>query len=678
MVGFAAGLAALVSTALGAGPATALPTPAETFGPMVTSAWANYTDVPPATVKVGSTYYAIISQGGGTWQRYTGSSIDGLAFSNNADYSSFPRPHSDDAYWMSDIWVNPSDGYWYGVVHAEYNYNSSGHTRRILLAKSTDQGSTWSDQGDIVTPDSSFSPPVSGASDYGDGDQRLVIDTSGGYFYVFYWAGYYTSSALTVRINVARCPISSGMAPGCWTKWNSGSFSQSGLGGHDGQIMSFTGQFVPTTPTGEFNYNDVPLFTYDSYLGEFIAMGHDWMSTATNLGTESWTNPVELTGGTSTDHCWYMWALDSSTGSKYSVGQSFRYYGTGTGCNFQGQYQTVTLGADPTSVNTWYASNGFTQNPWRYEYTTTGSTFSPMSYNVGSAQWVGSEPYCTVFASNQQHPGSAGCRSARTWQAPYAANVTIGASGSISVAAGCSGNTAGVNLQIMKNGTQIWPSSGSQNIPNGNSYTFPSGVTTNVAAGDKLEFVDANSGSVNYCDATTWNQTVTVTGTSTGWTASNGFTQAWDQWRYEYTTNNGASYSPMSYDQAGGKWTGSEAYCTIFSPHEQHPGSAGCQSARTWQAPYAGTATIGSNGSIQVAPGCSGNTAGVNIRIFKNGTQIWPSSGSQNITNGSSYTFPTGVTTSVAAGDKLEFVDSNAGSVNYCDGTAWDPQVTVS
>ncbi len=65
-----------------------------------------------------------------------------------------------------------------------------------------------------------------------------------------------------------------------------------------------------------------------------------------------------------------------------------------------------------------------------------------------------------------------------------------------------------MNIRILKNGSQVWPSSGTQNIANGASYTFLSGVTVPVNANDQLQFVVAHAGSTNYCDTTYWDQTV--------------------------------------------------------------------------------------------------------------------------------------------------------------------------
>jgi hypothetical protein len=61
--------------------------------------------------------------------------------------------------------------------------------------------------------------------------------------------------------------------------------------------------------------------------------------------------------------------------------------------------------------------------------------------------------------------------------------------------------------------------------------------------------------------------------------------------------------------------------------------------------------------------------------VFRNGTQTWPASGSQNVPNGGPFAFPS-TQVGVNAGDDIEFVTSDAGSTNYCDGTTWDPSVS--
>lgn len=88
--------------------------------------------------------------------------------------------------------------------------------------------------------------------------------------------------------------------------------------------------------------------------------------------------------------------------------------------------------------------------------------------------------------------------------------MTVSANGVLSVAASCGGNTSGVQVRVLKNGTQIWPATGWQVIPNGGLYSFPSGITATVASGDVLRFVVQHVGNVNYCDSTTWDPIVTL------------------------------------------------------------------------------------------------------------------------------------------------------------------------
>ena len=90
----------------------------------------------------------------------------------------------------------------------------------------------------------------------------------------------------------------------------------------------------------------------------------------------------------------------------------------------------------------------------------------------------------------------------------------LGSNGPITVSASCSSNP-GVNIRILKNGSQIWPSSGWQSLGHGSSYTF-SGVLISINTGDQIQFVVAPTGSDSYCDTTTWDQTVSYSTAS--WT----------------------------------------------------------------------------------------------------------------------------------------------------------------
>ena len=694
-------LAALTTGLARAGAAPSNPA-AETVGPMVTTPWLDDADITPAIVNDGGEYYAIVSDGNYVWHRWAGTSIDAMSELGIADYSSVRQQqegvNKDDREWLSDIWIDPSTGVWYGFVHVEYDYTSTtagaqiGHTRRVVLARSTDQGATWQIVSDILTQGPLPSSAPAGAVEFGDGDQRLVVDSTNGYLYLFYTTGYYlptqtwSSGNPVTWISVARCPMADIATPSCWVKW-SGSFTPGtpGLGGAD----------VPasTSPMrgGLTAASSIPMFTHDIASGEFVAIGNGAISKATDLGAENWTVPTAITGALSTDRCWYLWAFDPATGSRYAVGQAFRSYGAGAGCDSTARYQQINLGSGPAPETATSGSGLSSQDPWIYEYSAGHSSasapvsFSPMTYVPARGWWQGSEEYCTVYSSDEQEPGTpGGCDAARTWRAPAAMTVTLGSSGPVTVRPCQASCGSGVELQIFRNGTQIWPAAGQPAVivPNGGSYTFPDLTGISVNAGDDIEFLTSAVGADNYYDNTTWNQTVSEAGQSSD-------SYAPSPWRFQYTTNlsaNPVEFSPMSYHALTTAWTAPSPYawCWVFDSDLQSPGAPGsCADARTWRAPYSGTVTLGADGPISVAggaanPQCGGNTAGVNLHIFHNGRQIWPPFASVNVPNGGYYNFPGLTGVSVSAGDDIEFVVTASGSVSYCDQTTWNPTVNGS
>ncbi|HLG76948.1 MAG TPA: hypothetical protein VKX46_11080, partial [Ktedonobacteraceae bacterium] len=165
----------------------------------------NNVDINPGIFHDGSDLWMLYSDGY-NWHRWKGTTMDNLVEQSNGSCgysacldSSFNQPYGDDRYWIGGTWVDTSTSphTWYATVHVEFKYNSlnSGqgnlgydHFRRIQLATSTDNGATWHDQGDILTSDNSYTMSDYGNYfDFGTGDQTLYVDTTGGYFYVFYW-----------------------------------------------------------------------------------------------------------------------------------------------------------------------------------------------------------------------------------------------------------------------------------------------------------------------------------------------------------------------------------------------------------------------------------------------------------------------------------------------------------
>ncbi|MEV7179658.1 RICIN domain-containing protein [Kitasatospora sp. NPDC093679] len=292
---------------------------------------------------------------------------------------------------LAGVWVDPDTGDWYGLVHNEFTPQPFGdglHFDAIDYAVSTDQGRTWTIRDHVIT-----SPYSTARGDttafphqtysYGDGDQRLFVDTASGYFYVFYgsrvvdksggWKAFYE--------HAARAPLSAKMAPGSWQKWYDGAWSQPGVGGRESNM-------VPVGPSGTTGYTPVtgeydpantgtaaqqiaagtmpatsPLFvmdvTWNAHLGLYIGepqavdqsgnAPQQFYATA-DLATQKWF----LLGDTGSYRTasWYRWFLDGANRTSSTItGRTFRSY-CAFGCSggASGQYVDVTVGASAAAA----------------------------------------------------------------------------------------------------------------------------------------------------------------------------------------------------------------------------------------------------------------------------------------------------------------------------------------
>lgn len=149
--------------------------------------------------------------------------------------------------------------------------------------------------------------------------------------------------------------------------------------------------------------------------------------------------------------------------------------------------------------------------------------------------------------------------------------------------------------------------------------------------------------------------------------------QGLNQWYYQYCTAGGSNYTDMAtWDSSGSCWwrSGTDDLPLIGSS-TMHPSNLDYDAVRTWVAPGDGTVDIVGN----VKKADIGGGDGVRVKIMKNGTQIWPSSGWQTIAYNDSTGYDYNITTSVTANDKIYFI-VNANTVNhYNDMTAWDPLI---
>jgi hypothetical protein len=591
---------------------------------------------------------------------------------------------------IGSVWQDAADGLLFGFVHLERWPHGCPQCfwASLALAVSPDNGSTWNYLGEIfqhnLPYDDSSTPP----HEAGPGAHAVVHpsddpQTAYLYLYAMDWQASGVANLAVERARVADLVAAArGQAPlPSFAKYDGGGWTSPGLGGPSTNIGGALGrQGAPTS------------ISFNTALNEYVMATNDYATTpgvadlTLDVGTDP-GQPVNFDTARGA-HAYtlavghdviYGSIVQPGSGTPTSTsGSSFDVYYVGweRRCTWDCAdlaVRTVTVGDQPPTSS---SSSGFTstqgENGWSYQGSTNGEqSYRNMSWDAADQRWQGSELYC-IAAAGWQHPGVA-CDSVRVWTAPGAGDLAIGANGPIAVAASCGGNTAGVDVRILKNGAQIWPAAGSVNLGNGTSTPFRD-LTTSVAPYDQVQFVVAHAGSSNNCDTTSWDQTVTF---QPGLhKASSGFTSAQGQngWSYEGSADGERTLSSMSWDAGNSRWQGSELFCLVGSGW-QHPGVA-CDSVRVWTAPTAGTVTLGANGSIGVAAGCGGNTAGVNIAILKNGAQVWPATGMLNVPNGGSLTFPPGIGVTVTAGDQLQFVVAHAGSVNYCDTTTWDQTIT--
>ncbi len=164
-----------------------------------------------------------------------------------------------------------------------------------------------------------------------------------------------------------------------------------------------------------------------------------------------------------------------------------------------------TIGTSVSQQESDFTPAGHTSTQWSYLYSLDGeSSFLNMKWNASTGLWQGTESSCTIGAGWEQ-PGGSSCDTVLTWVAAASGTAIIGADSPISVQAGCGGS--GVNIRILQNSNQIWPSSGWKSLANGAHFVFPT-FTTTVNARDQLRFVIQHAGSNNDCDATYWIPTV--------------------------------------------------------------------------------------------------------------------------------------------------------------------------
>ncbi|MFD7499257.1 discoidin domain-containing protein [Streptomyces sp. NPDC059832] len=291
-------------------------------------------------------------------------------------------------------WVDPDTGDWIGLVHNEFTpapFGDGMHYDAIDYAISTDQGLTWTIVGNVLTSPYSTKRGDTAAFPnqtyyYGDGDQRLFVDTASGYFYVFYASSIIDKPGCNGAIHrlehVARAPISKKMATGSWQKWYDGAWTQPGVGGQESNILDVTEanpngytpvdeDYKPSNPgcvsqqlaAGTLPPQSPLLYmnvSYNAHLGLYVAGANPFnpndsahaepFFVTDNLATQKWRKVAD-TGSVLYKDYWYHWFVDSGNRSSSTiVGRTFRSY-----CDFgcpsgSPEYRDITLDSTTPAV----------------------------------------------------------------------------------------------------------------------------------------------------------------------------------------------------------------------------------------------------------------------------------------------------------------------------------------
>lgn len=306
------------------------------IGPRVGATLTKIDSNGPSAFDPEGTLWLIQAVGGNPasvpWRVLKGSTQDDLVYQYEfVPDEHWPRPHGDDNWWAEGLWIDPTDGRWYVVMHTEFNYNkysrhpgtgySLDRMSAVTLATSRDQGRTWTNLGEIISSDHPSNPKYWTNRNYwrqGPGDPSLYVD--GRFFYVYYnsrWNSRDDINDIYSGVRVARCPLGAKMARSCWTKWYLGKWSTPGIGGHDSDVFNE-------------NYSDTATVFWSKSRNMYVSvttsnwrMNHEkkqeeyngFISTATDLNTQNWTKSIfALDIGYKG---WYSWPIDPITGSRY-------------------------------------------------------------------------------------------------------------------------------------------------------------------------------------------------------------------------------------------------------------------------------------------------------------------------------------------------------------------------
>lgn len=314
-----------------------------------------------------------------------------------------------------------------------------------------------------------------------------------------------------------------------------------------------------------------------------------------------------------------------------------------------------------TQFNSYSFSQGFSatqgDNQWHYQQWN-GSGYSNMTWDSGNNRWVGAQAF-NLIANAWLHPDTNDAVLA--WKAPHAGTIRI-VGNDITVPGNPAGD--GVKVKILKNNTNIWPTSGWQSI-SANSYVLYDDSIVTVAQNDMIYFIVNKNGNNSY-DQTNWNPFIEYINVADVFRLSSDITGLQGEKMWYFEQSDGVNYYSMTWDSANSRWRGDQA-SNVIGSGIMHPDTN--DAVLKWVAPRDGTVKI-SGATIGAASGGDG----VKVKVMYNNANVWPASGWQSIASGSSAAFPETVLT-LRKGARLDFiVNRNTTATN--DTTTWDPEIS--
>jgi len=167
--------------------------------------------------------------------------------------------------------------------------NAVGEYNVMALARSTDNGLTWTRQGVVVSGTDPKPTSLGGTTQPGISEPGMV--TANGFLYMFfqYIPNEDSDPEAPSVIQVARAPIASDGGPGSWMKYFNGSWGEPGIGGKGSTIVATGTGTECTRPVMVW-----PVFNtfLNAYVLTFLCNQGWFFSTSTDLVT--WALPTQF------------------------------------------------------------------------------------------------------------------------------------------------------------------------------------------------------------------------------------------------------------------------------------------------------------------------------------------------------------------------------------------------